>query len=165
MNVLKDLNVDIFKLFDEQWALVSAGTPDDYNTMTISWGSLGTLWAPANNGKPIATIYVKPIRHTFKYLEANEYFTLSFFPTEYKKDLAILGSKSGRDGDKVALTQLTPKAVEHGVTFSEASLTLVCRKIYSDDFKREKIPADVAEMFYKTEEPHRFYIGEVIAKL
>ena len=162
---MKDLNVDIFNLFDKQWALVTAGTLEDFNTMTISWGSLGTLWAPANNGKPIATIYVKPIRHTFKYLEANEYFTLSFFPEEYKKDLLILGSKSGRDGDKVALTKLTPKAVEHGVTFSEASFTLVCRKIYSDDFKRDKIPADVVKMFYTTEEPHRFYIGEVTAKL
>ncbi len=162
---MKDLNVDIFNLFDKQWALVTAGTLDNYNTMTISWGSLGTLWAPANNGKPIATIYVKPIRHTFNYLEANEYFTLSFFPEEYKKDLLVLGSKSGRDGDKVALTKLTPKAVEHGVSFNEASFTLVCRKLYSDDFKRDKIPADVVKMFYTNEEPHRFYIGEVIAKL
>ena len=165
MKDIKDLNVDIFKLFDQQWALVTAGSMDDFNTMTISWGSLGTLWAPANNGKPIATIYIKPIRHTFSYLEANDYFTLSFFPEDYKKDLLVLGTKSGRDGDKVALTKLTPQPVDNGVTFKEASFTLVCRKLYSDDFKRERIPADVTAMFYTREEPHRFYIGEVISIL
>lgn len=33
MERIKDLNVDIFKLFDEHWALVTAGTPEDYNTI------------------------------------------------------------------------------------------------------------------------------------
>ena len=80
MERIKDLNVDIFKLFDEHWALVTAGTPEDYNTMTISWGSLGTIWAPRGNGKQIATIYVKPSRHTFGYLEQSDYYTVSFFP-------------------------------------------------------------------------------------
>ena len=41
----------------------------------------------------------------------------AFFPEAYKKDLGILGSKSGRDGDKISLTSLTPQPVEHGVTF------------------------------------------------
>ena len=160
-----ELNCDIFNLFDKQWALVTAGTLADYNTMTISWGSLGTIWSPANNGRSIATIYVKPIRHTFNYLESNEYFTLSFFPESCRKDLLTLGTTSGRDGDKVAKTSLTPQAVEHGVTFAEASLTLVCRKIYWDDFKKERIPAEVVKTFYQTEEPHRMYIGEIVAKL
>ena len=56
MEHIKDMNVDIFKLFDDHWALLTAGTPKDYNTMTISWGSLGTIWAPRGNGKQIATV-------------------------------------------------------------------------------------------------------------
>ena len=160
-----ELNVDVFNIFDKQWALVTAGTLEDYNTMTISWGSLGTLWAPANQGKPIATIYVKPVRHTYKYLNDNEYFTLSFFDEKYRRDLMTLGTKSGRDGDKVALTDLHAKAVAHGVSFEEAKLTLVCRKLYQQDFQREGIPAEVVKMFYESEEPHRMYIGEVIEKL
>ena len=66
MEHIKDMNVDIFKLFDDHWALLTAGTPKDYNTMTISWGSLGTIWAPRGNGKQIATVYVKPSRYTFE---------------------------------------------------------------------------------------------------
>ncbi len=41
----KDLPGDIFTMFDEGWALLTAGTRERFNTMTISWGALGTLWA------------------------------------------------------------------------------------------------------------------------
>lgn len=102
MESIKEFNTDIFKLFDDHWALVTAGTPEDYNTMTISWGSLGTIWAPRGNGRQIATIYIKPSRYTFNYLEKSDYYTISFFPEEKRKDLAYLGSHSGRDEDKLA---------------------------------------------------------------
>ena len=72
-----DLNVNSFQVFNSDWALVTAGTEGDYNTMTISWGGLGTLW-----GKPVATVYAKPIRYTHRFLDANDYFTVSFFPDE-----------------------------------------------------------------------------------
>lgn len=148
---------DAFHIFDKQWALVTAGTLNHYNTMTISWGGLGTLWS-----RPVATVYVKPIRYTYQFLEKNEYFTVSFFPEAYKKDLGILGSKSGRDGDKISLTSLTPQPVEHGVTFSQASATLICKKIYWQDLDLEQIPQDAVDAYYQTEAPNRMYIGEVI---
>ena len=141
---------DAFHIFDKQWALVTAGTLNHYNTMTISWGGLGTLWS-----RPVATVYVKPIRYTYQFLEKNEYFTVSFFPEAYKKDLGILGSKSGRDGDKISLTSLTPQPVEHGVTFSQASATLICKKIYWQDLDLEQIPQDAVDTYYQTEAPHR----------
>ena len=114
---------DVFSMFNDRWALVTAGSLEDYNTMTIGWGSLGTIWGPPHKGKPIVTVYVSPARYTHSYLEENDYFTVSFFPEEYRKDLGILGSRSGRDGDKVALTALEPVAVEHGVDFRQAELT------------------------------------------
>mgnify|MGYP005912634789 CR=1 FL=1 len=55
------LEADVFRKFDKQWALVTAGTPEHYNTMTISWGGLGTLWR-----RPVATVYVKKNRYTFE---------------------------------------------------------------------------------------------------
>ena len=94
--------------------------------------------------------------------EANEYFTVGFYPQEYRRDLMILGSKSGRDGDKVALTHLTPRAVEHGVTFAQAKLTLICKKIYRHDMELANIPADAAKAYYAEEAPHTIYIGEVV---
>ena len=55
------LEADVFTKFDKQWALVTAGTPEHYNTMTISWGGLGTLWE-----RPVATVYVKKNRYTLE---------------------------------------------------------------------------------------------------
>lgn len=163
MESIKEFNTDIFKLFDDHWALVTAGTPEDYNTMTISWGSLGTIWAPRGNGRQIATIYIKPSRYTFNYLEKSDYYTISFFPESCRRDLAYLGSHSGRDGDKLAQTNLTPVEKTHGTMgFKEASLTLVCHKLYSDSFKKENIPAEIVAAYYDGEEPHHFYIGEIV---
>ncbi|MBQ7263456.1 MAG: hypothetical protein IJR14_07015, partial [Synergistaceae bacterium] len=71
--------------------------------------------------------------------------------------------KSGRDGDKVALTKLTPKAVQHGVIFEEAEINFVCKKLYQQDMELENM-ADVVVEQYKTVgmPPHRMYIGQVV---
>lgn len=148
---------DIFEKFNSQWALLTAGTKDDYNTMTISWGAMGTFWR-----KPTVTVYVKPVRYTYDFMNREEYFTVSFYPETCRKALGYLGSHSGRDEDKVSAVNFTPKAIEHGVTFEEAEVTLVCRKMLAQDIDRANIPQDVTDVFYTTEEPHRIYIGEVV---
>lgn len=48
---MQNFNADSFKIFDREWALLTAGNQGHYNTMTISWGGLGTLW-----GKPVVTV-------------------------------------------------------------------------------------------------------------
>lgn len=154
---MQSLNLDIFKAFAADWALLSAGSLEHFNTMTISWGGLGTLW-----NKSVATVYVRPCRHTYRYMEENEYFTVSFYPDAYKDDLKILGTLSGRDGDKVAKTVLCPVAAGDSVTFSQAHTTLLCRKIYAQDMDPKAIPADILERMYSGETPHKIFIGEVV---
>ena len=116
-------------------------------------------------GQNIATVFVKPIRHTFSFMERHSIFTICWFPKDKKKDLGILGSKSGKDCDKIALTSLTPKAVGEGVGYSEAMLTLVCKKIYTAPLIKDRIPEDVVASFYTDEEPHHMFIGEIITML
>lgn len=144
-------------LFHKNWALVTAGNKDIYNTMTISWGEIGTIW-----NLPVCTVYVKPIRYTYEYMESNDYFTVSFYESEYKKDLGILGSKSGRDLDKVALTSLTPMEVNNSMSFEQASVTLVCKKIYFQDLDVSRVPQEYVDKYYLSEEAHRMYIGEIV---
>jgi len=153
---IEELNVNVFELFSKDWALLTAGSIGSYNAMTIGWGQLGTLW-----NKNVVTFFVKPVRFTHGFMDADEYFTVSFYPKEYQRDLTILGSKSGRDGDKIALTRLTPQAAEHGVTFAQARLTLICKKIYRHDMELAGIPSGAAEIYYAKEAPHTIYIGEV----
>ena len=128
------LEADVFRKFDKQWALVTAGTPEHYNTMTISWGGLGTLWR-----RPVATVYVKKNRYTFEFMEQNDYFTVSFYPEAQRRALSLLG-----------------------ITFRQAETTLVCRKLYCQDFALDQIPRDVQDIFYRDEPVHRMYIGEVV---
>ena len=128
------LEADVFRKFDKQWALVTAGTPEHYNTMTISWGGLGTLWE-----RPVATVYVKKNRYTLAFMEESDYFTVSFYPEEQRRALSLLG-----------------------ITFRQAETTLVCRKIYCQDFALDQIPQDVQDLFYRDEPVHRMYIGEVV---
>lgn len=149
---------DILTLFDKKWALVTAGDISDFNTMTISWGALGTLWS-----KPVCTVYVKPVRYTHEYMEANDYFTVSFFDEKYRPALGILGSKSGRDRDKVAESKLTPVRIgENIVGYVQASHTFVCRKIYRQDLDASAMTEAVREAYYETEAPHTMYVGEIV---
>lgn len=151
------LLIDAYDEFENKWALVTAGSLNDHNSMTIGWGGVGCIW-----GKQVATVYIRPNRHTYGYFEQNEYFTISFYPEEYKKSLGIMGSKSGRDCDKDAQAGLTAVPCGESVTYAEARRTLLCRKLYHQDMDPERFPEDVKARYFKSEPAHRMYIGEII---
>ncbi|MBR6229633.1 MAG: flavin reductase family protein [Eubacterium sp.] len=148
---------EIFSQFDKKWALLTAGTKDQFNMMTISWGSLGTLW-----NKPVATVYVRTSRYTHDFMDDNELFTISFYPEDFKKALGVMGSKSGRDMDKMKDSGFTPKEVNGSVTFEEAEVTIVCRKLFRQELSVENMPEDVKNSLYNCDAPHDMYIGEVV---
>ena len=162
-----NFNTDIFTQFDKKWALLTAGTPDNFNTMTVSWGGMGTLW-----GVPVVTTYVRTSRYTHEFMDNNDYFTLSFYPEDYKKILGVMGSQSGRDIDKMHYEGLTSKEVSidtssadkpaETVTFNESEITLVCKKLFKQPMDLDKIPADIVDRFYTGDAPHDMYIGEVV---
>ena len=89
---IKELDQNVFSLIGKQWMLITAGTPERCNTMTASWGGLGVLW-----GSDVATCYVRPQRYTFGFMEESGYFTLSFFSEDYRQQLTLCGTKSGRE--------------------------------------------------------------------
>lgn len=149
---------DVFQKFHKQLAVVIAGDIDNFRCMTIGWGAMGNVWGHPGS---TLTIYVSPARYTFEALQSNECFTVCFFPEEYHKDVMTLGTKSGRNVDKVALTRLTPKALEHGVGFEQAKLTFVCRKLYADQFKIELTPENMRNNVYTKIPPHWFFIGAI----
>lgn len=152
-----EFTAEIFSQFDKKWALLTAGTEERFNTMTISWGGLGTLWS-----RPVATVYVRTSRYTHDFMDGSDYFTVSFYPESYKRTLGVLGSRSGRDMDKIHDSGLTPKAAGPSVTFAEAEATLVCRKLYRSRLDVAEIPADVVRDYYDGDAPHDMYIGQVV---
>jgi flavin reductase (DIM6/NTAB) family NADH-FMN oxidoreductase RutF len=142
--------------------LLTAGTLDakKFNTMTVSWGCLGVLW-----NKPIAIAFVRPQRYTYQFMESSSDFTLSAFPPECHDALLLLGTKSGRDGDKVSESGLTPEASTTVASpcFAEAKLVIECRKIYRDDLEPEFFLDPTIENNYSSKDYHRIYLGEVVA--
>ena len=152
-----ELTINTFSQFDKKWALLTAGNKEKFNSMTISWGGTGTLW-----GKPVATTYVRTSRYTHDFMDENDYFTISFYPESMKDILGVFGSKSGRDIDKMNYEGLTAKEAGESVTFDEAELTLVCKKLFKQRLDENNIPKDIVERFYEGDAPHDMYIGEVV---
>ena len=51
MENFKTAKYDVFSIFDDRWGLCTAGTPREYNTMTIGWGTMGTILGTAKERK------------------------------------------------------------------------------------------------------------------
>lgn len=153
-----DVQANVFKLIDRDWMLITSGSPDDFNTMTASWGHLGIIW-----NLPIAICYIRPQRYTYEFTNRFPDYTLSFFSEEFREILQFCGSRSGRDHDKVKETGLFPRETESGnVYYEQASLVFECRKIYQDDLVLENfVRPEIAERHYPKNDFHRFYYGEI----
>ena len=156
----KALNFNVFSAIGDQWMLITAGTGEKCNTMTASWGGLGVLW-----GAPMATVYIRPQRYTKEFVDGSEYFTLSFLPEEYRKQLSLCGTKSGRDVDKVKECGFTVAEAAGGAPyFEQAELVLVCRKRMAMPMDPAAMPEDVKEKWYDGDY-HTMYWGEIVEAL
>lgn len=148
---------NVFEMIGSKWMLITASDKNGINTMTASWGGLGVLW-----GKNVATCYIRPSRYTKGFVDNSDFFTLSFYGEEYRDKLALCGSKSGRDIDKVAETGFTPAYTDSGAAyFEQAELVLVCRKLYTDTMKPKRFLAPELEENYSGKDYHEMYIGEI----
>ncbi|MBQ2990827.1 MAG: flavin reductase [Clostridia bacterium] len=163
---VNELTLNPMTKIAKEWMLVTAGTKETgYNTMTASWGHLGSLWGHGG-GLPTAVAYVRPQRYTKAFMDRELYYTLSFFAPEHHQKLAYLGSHSGRDEDKVTRVGLTPAFFDGYTTFEEASLTLVCRKLYRAPLVEEGfVDRAVMEDCYPKRDFHDMYIGEIVRVL
>jgi flavin reductase (DIM6/NTAB) family NADH-FMN oxidoreductase RutF len=154
------LSLEAVNLWMNRWLLLTAGTPDDCNMMTVAWGSIGCMWS-----KPFVQIVVRPQRHTYNYMEQSDSFTLCAFPETYRKDLQTLGTLSGRDGDKLLDTGLTLKESQSisAPSYCEADLILECKKTYCQDMDPNGFLDETIKKNYPEEDYHRIYFGEILA--
>lgn len=157
----KEINDNTFSLIGRDWFLLTAGNRDKFNTMTAAWGGLGVLWH-----KNVCTVYVRPQRYTYEFMEKADVFTLSFFNNAYRDALKFCGSNSGRDVDKIAETGITPAFTDQGgIYFNEAKLVLECKKIYHQDMDPSTFLDSSIMDNYPAQDFHRIYIGEIISCL
>ncbi len=159
---ISSVSQNVFSAIGRQWMLLTAGDREGLNTMTVSWGGMGVLW-----GKNVVTVYVRPQRYTYEFMERGDYFTVAFFGEDRHQDLALCGSKSGRDVDKVKECGFTPAfAAGDAPYFAEAKLVFVCRKLYFDDIEPAHfLTGDIDAQNYPAKDYHRMYIGEIVEVL
>jgi hypothetical protein len=74
----------------------------------------------------------------------------------------LLGSRSGRDGDKVKDAGLTPYDTGLGTAYAEAKLILAGKKLYADWLKPENfIDQTIATEFYPEKDWHKAFIIQI----
>lgn len=144
-------NFNVAKMID--------GASRSYNAMTISWGSYGQIW-----NRMFFQVVVRPTRFTYEFMERYETFTLCGFDSSFKKSLSLLGSKSGRDGDKIAESGLSPipSRIIAAPGFDEAELIIECRKLYWQDIDNSHFLDPSIESNYPKKDYHRAYFGEIV---
>ncbi|MBQ9773774.1 MAG: flavin reductase family protein [Clostridia bacterium] len=147
-----------FKRIGKDWMLIGASDGTAQNIMTASWGCIGVLW-----NKPVAVCFIRPERHTYTLVEQAERLSLSFFEGEdYRAALSYCGRVSGRDEDKFAGAALTPAQSDNGVPYpAEASIVLLCKKLYADDLKESAFLDSALLSNYASGGYHRMYVCEI----
>jgi len=156
-----DMLLKPFSSIGHDWMLITAGSGTsrgEWNTMTASWGSLGVFW-----NRRTVTCVIRPTRHTYAFVEREPLVSFSFFPPEFKNALQVCGSTTGADTDKAESAGLSPVLLEPGaVGFSEAHLTLVCRKLYAQDIDPALFIDASIDANYPQKDYHRMYICEIM---
>ena len=157
----RTISLDVWNVFNENNALLTAGDRQRCNTMTVGWCQVGRLW-----NRLTCTVYVRPERYTYGFIEAEDFFTVSILPKEHKKTtMAYCGTKSGRDVDKIKECGLTLAYGAGEAPFmEEADLVLVCKKIYAQDFNAGCVLDEASIMPFYGESGgwHRCYTGEIV---
>jgi len=155
------LRIKSHDLWKNQWLVLASGDFDQkrFNAMTVAWGSLGEMW-----NKPFVQVVVRPTRHTHGFMEKFSTFTLCAFPEAYRNAMTLIGTQSGRDGDKISESGLTPvpSLKVQAPCFEEAELVIECRKMYWDDFDPRHFLDPSIDSQYPQKDYHRFYFGEVV---
>ncbi len=161
---MEDFDVKIFEKFDKDWALLTAGDIKNRNTMTVSWGFMGTLY-----GKSVVCVFVRPNRHTYSLMESSERFTLSFMDESYRSQMTFMGRNSGALVDKYKETGLEPiYDTDSGVSYIKgAQYVMKLKKLYAAPLKEEYFVDKSLLKFYKEDlsDLHKMYIAEVTSLL
>lgn len=133
------------------------------NTMTIGWGTIGYIW-----NRPIMMVPVRFSRYTHTLIHEAQSFTVSVPITkDLKKALALCGTKSGRDMDKINASGLTlappqSEAIETPV-IAECELHIECKIVYKQAMDLSLLDEQAVKSQYANGDEHVLYYGEILA--
>ncbi len=142
-------------------AFLTVQSGANVNTMTIGWGTIGFIWQ-----KPIFMVAVRYSRHTYGLLEQAGEFTVSIpIKEDLTRALALCGTKSGRDLDKISAAGLTlrPGKVIATPIIDDCSLHYECRVVYQQVMEPKALDQAIRARSYSKGDYHVLYYGEIVA--
>lgn len=158
----EEIDDNVFTLAGKDFYAVTAGKKDHYNSMVGSGGGFGLLLR-----KPTTWCFFRADRYTLSLIEKEQTYTLSYFPKEYQEQMLFLGSKSGRDSEKMKEVSLTAVETPDGdMTFQEARLILECRltsmtTAVPDDFCMQEAKDYINEAYKEANVYRKLVFGEI----
>lgn len=158
----EELCDNVFTLVGKVFPVITAGKEDHYNSMTASGGGLGMLFK-----KPTTWCILQAGRYTLEIIQKEQTYTMSYFPNEYKKQILFLGSKSGRDSEKMKEVELTSVQTPSGdMSFKEARLIIECRITElttpsPDDFYTEEAKNYIKGAYKEANDYRKYLFGEI----
>lgn len=154
---------NIFTLVGKDFFAITAGKADHCNSMVGSGGGWGMLFR-----KPTIWCLIRADRYTLEQIDKVQSYTISYFPNEYHEQMLFLGTKSGRDSNKMNETELTLIPTPSGeMSFSEARLIIECKLTQIttpqlSDFYTEESRAYLKEAYKNANDQRRYVFGEIV---
>ena len=159
----EEITDNAFTLVGKIFPVVTVGQKNSYNSMTASGGGMVLLFR-----KPATMLLFPSKRYTLELIEKEQKYTLSYFPDEYQKQVMFLGSKSGRDSNKMQEVELTSiELPSKAMSFKEARLIIECKLIqittpvFPDDFYSPEALAYLNEPYKDPGEHRKYVFGEI----
>lgn len=158
----EEIRDNVFTLVGRDFTVITAGKQDHYNSMIGSGGGLGMLFM-----KPTTWCILRADRYTLEMIQKEQTYTMSYFTSEYKKQMLFLGSKSGRDSEKMKEVELTSVQTPSGdMSFREARLIIECKltaltTANPDDFYTQETKDYINEAYKEANVFRKLVFGEI----
>jgi flavin reductase (DIM6/NTAB) family NADH-FMN oxidoreductase RutF len=153
---------NVFTLVGKDFFVITAGKENHYNSMVGSGGGLAVLFK-----KPTTWCIIRADRYTLEIIQKEQTYTLSYFPNEYKEHMLFLGSKSGRDSEKMKEVELTSVQTPSGdMSFKEARLIFECKLTElttpnPNDFYAQEAKDSIKEAYKEANHYRKYVFGEI----
>jgi flavin reductase (DIM6/NTAB) family NADH-FMN oxidoreductase RutF len=144
----------------KQGAFLTVKAGDKLNTMTIGWAQFGWIWQ-----KPIMMVAVRSSRHTFGIIEQAADFTVTVPKGGMDKEIALCGSRSGRDVDKLKACKLeTSKGMKVvSPIIKTPGYHYECKIVYKTAMDPAYLDKKYDAALYPQKDYHTLYFGEIVA--
>jgi flavin reductase (DIM6/NTAB) family NADH-FMN oxidoreductase RutF len=157
-----EMTDNVFKLVGQDFTVITAGTEINYNSMTASWGGWGILF-----NEPTTWCILRASRYTLEFIRKENLYTMCYFDEQYKDQVMLFGSASGRSSDKMKQHTLTPVETPEGsIAYKEAKLIIECElteitTVNPDDFYTADGRSFITEAYEEAHDYHKLVFGKI----